>query len=170
MRNLIASFVFLFFTTSVLAAHELLVFELEIPESYSTEVFMEDLDGWRLSLLKGLGYEENQITEAIFLKTDISLKIDDLPIIGQVYQNKDVQNQFYILASNTIIDFNLQKVGSMGVAGITQHPTPSKRMVIILAPQVKTNLLGVTIDFTGKVQVSPPVFKSRQVSYEWYAW
>jgi len=170
MRKVLIVCIFIVLIIPSLQARELLKYELQIPETFIVEEYKGDLKKWRLSLFKGLGYKENKVTEAVFLKTDVPIEIDDRVVLGKVYRNKSIANQFYISASNTIIDFNLMKVGTMGVAGITQHPTPSGRMVIILAPQFNTELLGVTLGFSGKVQVSPPVFSKNKVSYVWYSW
>ncbi len=170
MSKLVTITLFVIMAASNALATGLQQFDLAVPDTYVTEEYKEDLKNWRLSLLKGVGYDAKKINEAVFLKTDIPLKVNGHESIGQIYQNKDIKHQFYILASNTIIDFEAQQVGTMGVSGITNHPTPSRRMVIIIAPSKNINLLGVTLDFTIKVQVKPPVFTGNSVTYEWYAW
>ena len=168
MRKIFKVFILNILVIAIVNADELPKYELNIPEKFTVEEYKNDLKSWRKSLFNGLGYEQNKVTEAIFLKTDIPIIKNGEMFFGKVYQNKDSQRQFYISISNTIIDFNLAKVGTMGVSGITQHPTPSGRMVIILAPQINTSLLGVTLDFTGKVQANPPTFSNNLVSYEWF--
>jgi hypothetical protein len=133
-------------------------FDLAVPAIFVTEEYKANLQDWRSSLLNGVGYDENIIRESVFLQTDIPMKVNGHKSTGQVYQNKDIEHQFYVRASNTIIDFDARQVGTMGVSSITIHPTPSGRMVMILAPGESINLLGVTLDFTFKVQAKPPEF------------
>lgn len=169
MKHLVLFTLLTLFVSNVMATG-MQEFEVEIPPDFTSEEYKPDLQNWRNSLFKGLGYVEENINEGIFLKTDIPLSVNGHESIGQVYQNKNNKNQFYVLASNTIVDFEKKLVGTMGVSGISRHPTPSGRMVIIVAPGKSINLLGVTLDFTVKVQVRPPTFIGNKVKYEWRAW
>ncbi len=168
MKNiLIAIFLTLIYTNHAMA-YERHEFELNIPAKYEIEEYKSDLKNWVNSLIIGVGYKSKDITKNIFLKTSIPINVNGQKIDGAVYQNKDNPNQYYISKpKNTVIDFTSQLVGTMGVAGITSHPTPSGRMIVVLAPQKNMSILGVTLDFTVKTQVRKPVFEGNYVSYEW---
>lgn len=134
MRNLFIITLFALLSASKAPASGLQQFEFEIPSSFITKEYKSDLQNWRLSLLNSIGYNETKINEAVFLKNNIPLIVNGYESIGQVYQNKDVEHQFYVRVSNTIIDFKVHKIGTMGVSGMTNHPTPNGRMNIVLAP------------------------------------
>ncbi len=138
-----------------------------MPESFKVEAYKQDLKNWKASLLKGIGYSDEKITQAVFLKTNIPILKQGKHLVGTVYQNQLNTNQYFEATSKTIIDFGRKKVGTMGVAGISIHPTPSGRMVVILAPTKGLTLLGVTLDFKEKTQVNPPRFEKRSVWFKW---
>ncbi|WKD48222.1 hypothetical protein [Microbulbifer spongiae] len=100
MRKFVTITLFAIMAVSNALATGLQQFDLAVPGTYVREEYKEDLKNWRLSLLRGVGYDAKKISEAIFLKTDIPLKVNGHESIGQVYQNKDIKHQFYILASD----------------------------------------------------------------------
>ena len=159
--------VLVFAAFSVGASNATSTYTLSIPEVYETEAYVADLEKWKKSLIDGVGYSEENITQGIFLRTDIPITKDGKRLVGTVYRKLSDSNQFFESNSRTIIDFHNKLVGTMGVAGISVHPTPSGRMVVILAPTKGLTLLGVTLDFTGKVSVEAPRFKQNKVTFEW---
>ena len=140
---------------------------LDIPDSFSTEEYKDDLKNWRLSIYKKYNIEETKINEEIFLRTDINLYVNGKVRSHEVYQSLSKKNRYYIEASTTIIDFDHQLVGTMGVSGISTIKSKSKRIVIILAPEKNISLNGITLDFTGKTNVDLPIFNKYSVKFEW---
>ncbi|PLY05003.1 MAG: hypothetical protein C0625_13240 [Arcobacter sp.] len=168
MRNILTIVVFLLCFSSHAVGFERHEIEFSVPVKYGVEAYKTDLQNWVSSLVKGLGYDSSKIATYVFLKTDISIRADGKIVEGAIYQNKDKPTQFYVSKPKAaIVDFSAGKVGTMGVSGISTHPTPSGRMVVVLSPQKGTNILGVTLDFTFKTQVKEPKFSSNSVHYEW---
>ncbi len=168
MRYFLAILAFLVLAPSSAVAFERNEFELSIPTEYKVESYKQDLKNWVASLINGLGYDPNKVSINLFLRTDIPITVNGNILKGAIYQNKDNQSQFYVSKpKKNIVDFSSEQVGTMGVAGISVHPTPSGRMVVVLAPQKGTNILGVTLDFTVKTQVTKPEFQSNYVAYQW---
>ncbi len=168
MKNILFAVLLILIFLSQAVAYERHQFELSLPDAYEVEEYKDDLKNWVSSLIKGVGYSPEEVLVTIFLKTNVSIVVDGKLISGVVYQNKDNPSQFYVTKpKGAIVDFSSNLVGTMGVAGISSHPTPSGRMVVVLAPDRNTNILGVTLDFTSKVEVREPAFKGKSVSYEW---
>ena len=168
MRNILTTVVFLLCLSNHAIGAERHEIEFSVPDEHKVEVYKQDLQNWIASLVKGLGYDSSKIAIHVFLKTNISIRANGKTLTGAIYQNKDKSTQFYVSTPKAaIVDFEAVKVGTMGVSGISTHPTPSGRMVVVLSPQKGTNILGVTLDFTFKTQVKKPKFSSKGVVYEW---
>ena len=145
-------------------------FSFKIPASFKTKPYSKALKAWRKSLIKNLGYQDAKINSEVFLQTDISLEIDDNTTEKKIYQSHKNPNRFYVLSSSVIVDFSTSQVGTMGVSGVSLHLTPSKKMMVILAPAKHINLLGVLLSY-GKTELpSAPIFDEKQVNYYWHDW
>lgn len=168
MRNILTTVVFLLCISNLAIGAERHEIELLVPDEYEVEAYKSDLQNWVSSLVKGLGYDSSKIAIYVFLETDISIHANGKTLTGVIYQNKDKPTQFYVSKpKSAIVDFEVAKAGTIGVSGISTHPTPSGRMVVIISQQKGTSILGVTLDFTFKTQVKKPKFSSMGVIYEW---
>ena len=145
-------------------------FSFKIPLSFKREPYSQALKSWRKSLIKNIGYQEAKINSETFLQTDIVLKMDGETIEKQIYQSRKNPNRFYLLNSSVIVDFSTSQVGTMGVSGISSHLTPSKRMIVVLAPSKHINLLGVLLSFSDKTEVPKPTFQGKEVKFYWHDW
>ena len=167
MRKILLAFTLVtlsFIASAVQAASDYVLF---VPSEYMVEDYGTPLKQWKTSLIKNIGYQDDSIAQAIFLKSDIALIINNSVFHGLVYQNRLNQNQFYLARANVIVDFAEQKIGAMGKRGISVHTTPSKRMVVVLAPRKNESLLGVTIDMPSNIKGSMPIFESRKAAFKW---
>lgn len=140
---------------------------LFVPPEYAVGEYDKPLQLWKNSLIKNIGYPDDSIAQAVFLKSDLVLIINNNVFHGLVYQNRLNTNQFYIAEANVIVDFEQRKVGAMGTHGTSSHITPSKRMVVVLAPRKNESLLGVALGMASNENVSKPIFESRKVAFQW---
>ncbi len=138
----------------------------EVPDSFKTEEYSDDLKNWRTSIFKKYHIEDDIINEEIFLKTDIKLNVNGLIRKDEIYQSITNLDRFFIKASHVIVDFKLKTIGTMGVSGISSIKPKTKPIVIVMAPKKEINLLGITL-FDDKVQGNPPVFNEKSVLYYW---
>ena len=136
-------------------------------QPFKKETYTKALKWWRASLIKNIGYVDSKINSEVFLQTDIPLMVDEEPVIGNVYQSRKNPKRFYVIPTSIIVDYSMKKAGTFGVAGISVHPTPSKKMVVVLAPQKYTPLFGVSLS-DGKAEVEAPVFTGGRVDFYWF--
>lgn len=133
-----------------------------IPEKIVAEEYTEELKSWLSSLYKGLGYNKANTGEEIFLRCDITAKSPSSTYA--VYQSTKNKKRFYILELGYVIDFESQKIGTLGVAGISIHCPPSKRMVVLLCPTKDQRFMGVLLgDY--KTDSPNPRFTENKVSF-----
>ncbi len=136
-------------------------------QPFKKETYTKALKRWRASLIKNIGYVDSKINSEVFLQTDISLMVDEEPVIGNVYQSRKNSKRFYVIPTSIIVDYSIKEAGTFGVAGISVHPTPSKKMVVVLAPQKHIPLFGIPLS-DGKAEVEAPVFTGGRVDFYWY--
>jgi len=139
---------------------------LFVPSEYQVGEYDASLKQWKDSLIKNIGYQEDRIAQAVFLKSDIALIINNGVYHGLVYQNRLNKDQFYLAQAGVIVDFSQQKVGIVGRRGISVHMTPSRRMVVVLAPRKNKSLLGVALDASSSPGGREPIFESRKVLFQ----
>ena len=136
-------------------------------QPFKKETYTKALKRWRASLIKNIGYVDSKINSEVFLQTDISLMVDEEPVIGNVYQSRKNPKRFYVIPTSIIVDYSIKEAGTFGVAGISVHPTPSKKMVVVLAPQKHIPLFGIPLS-DGKAEVEAPIFSGGRVDFYWY--
>ena len=167
MRKIALAFVLIALSFCAFAEGATKNYVLFVPQEYSVGKYDKPLQLWKNSLIKNIGYQADNITQAVFLKSDLVLIINNNVFHGLVYQNRLITNQFYIAEANIIIDFEQKKAGATGTHGISSHMTPSKRMVVVLAPRKNTSLLEAALDMASYKRVSKPIFESRKVAFQW---
>ncbi len=139
----------------------------DISQPFKKETYTKALRWWRASLIKNIGYVDSKINSEVFLQTNIPLMVDEQQVIGDVYQSRKNPKRFYVVSASIIVDYSIKEAGTFGVAGISVHPTPSKKMVVVLAPQKHIPLFGVPLS-DGKAGVEAPIFSGGRVDFYWF--
>jgi len=143
-------------------------FAVVFPSAHKTHDASEAQARWQASLVKNLGHRGD--THA-FMLTDIPLHDGGTVRQGCVYQHSVNSSQLLVVPSDdlfeVIVDRQKQKIGTMGVSGMTLHPHSSGEMILCFAPTPGTWILGVPLSDAEKTGAKPPVFDGNRVSWTW---
>ena len=137
-------------------------YELVLADKISVEDYSQDLRAWLNSLYEGLGYDKSDTEQELFLRSDLNVTGDGDSF--PVYQSTENQRRFYVLDLGYVIDFETKKIGTLGVAGISTHYPPSKRVVVLLCPTKGVDIMGVTLG-DPKADSMSPTFTENKVAF-----
>ncbi len=143
-------------------------FSVVFPSDWQTQVLTAAHMKWQDSLVENLGHAG---AIHVFALTDIPLFGPGTAIEGHVYQHITSRTLFLVRppepSHSVIIDQVAQVIGTMGVNGVSLHPHPSGKMVVILEPTAGSGIVGVPLSDAGKTGAAPPIFDGDRVSWTW---
>ncbi len=136
-------------------------YELSIPKQFETQSFSNPYANWKKSLIKNLGYSESEIITRDFLVTDLILTVDGAPSDQKVYVSRKTPKLYLVPEIHLLISFDEEIVGTMGVAGTSNHLTNDKNFAVLIHPSGSQDFFGVLLGDL-KTESPKPEFQKKQ--------
>ena len=144
-------------------SYELIYYSLDIQSEPEIVDYTKALKKWVKSLHRGLNTKPDNMSEEIFLKTNLVLTSgsDSLPIYQSILNPKRYLEPNHQL----VIDFSTKQIGTLGVGGISLHIPPSKKLAVLIAPYKGMHFMGVLIG-DHKTESPAPKFLDQSVTFQ----
>ena len=122
-------------------------------------------DAWRASLVRNIHHRGEVRT---FLRSDGLLLDEERVREGVVFVNPENREECRVQTSNpVVVDFGQRQIGTSGTDGVSFHPHPAGRMIVVLIPTRGTGILGVTLSNTSKCGSDRFVFRGSEATWDW---